>query len=181
MSENTEKKTFDINGFMAGTAGKAICIVSILAAIVSAGFAGFDTYSIAKEEGSKDAIALSEDGEYNSMEDVSAYIHKYEHLPDNYITKKEAQNLGWIGGSVSDVAPGMAIGGDRFYADYAQSDDIALAEGRYYTECDVDTDGAPDRGRERLIFSNDGLIYYTADHYETFELLYGQEVLNELN
>ncbi len=97
------------------------------------------------------------------------------------MTKAEAQDEGWIGGSLSDVAPGMSIGGDRFYAEYAQSDDIAKDEGRYFTECDVDTDGQPDRGRERLIFSNDGLIYYTENHYQTFELLYGEEVLKEFD
>ena len=49
------------------------------------------------------------------------------------------------------------------------------ADGRTYTECDIDTLGADSRGAKRIVFSNDGLIYYTEDHYETFELLYGEE------
>ena len=48
-------------------------------------------------------------------------------------------------------------------------------KGRKYTECDIDTLGAKSRGAKRIIFSNDGLIYYTDDHYESFELLYGEE------
>ena len=48
-------------------------------------------------------------------------------------------------------------------------------EGRVYTECDIDTLGAEKRGARRIVFSNDGLIYYTEDHYESFELLYGEE------
>ena len=42
------------------------------------------------------------------------------------------------------------------------------ASGRTYTECDLNTDGASSRGAERLIFSNDGLYFYTEDHYESF-------------
>mgnify|MGYP006328876335 CR=1 FL=1 len=49
------------------------------------------------------------------------------------------------------------------------------AKGRTYTECDIDTLGASKRGAKRIVFSNDGLIYYTDDHYESFELLYGEE------
>ena len=49
------------------------------------------------------------------------------------------------------------------------------ADGRTYAECDIDTLGADSRGAKRIVFSNDGLIYYTEDHYETFELLYGEE------
>lgn len=180
-NNNVENKTFDISVFMDGAFGKAVCTVAIIIAAVSVGYAGFDTYRIIEEEHRKDGITLEEDAEYNSKEDVAAYIYKFDHLPDNYLTKTEAEGMGWIGGNVSEVAPGMSIGGDRFYAEYAQSDEIAVNEGRYYEECDVDTDGAPDRGTERLIFSNDGLIYYTDDHYRTFELIYGEEILREFD
>ena len=61
-----------------------------------------------------DAETVEEDGTYNSVETVSLYLHLYEHLPDNYITKSEARELGWTGGSVERYAPGCAIGGDRF-------------------------------------------------------------------
>ena len=44
-----------------------------------------------------------------------------------------------------------------------------------WTECDIDTLGAKSRGAKRIVFSDDGLIYYTGDHYQSFELLYGEE------
>ena len=49
------------------------------------------------------------------------------------------------------------------------------ADGRTYTESDIDTLDADSRGAKRIVFSNDGLIYYTEDHYKSFELLYGEE------
>lgn len=115
---------------------------------------------------------LPEDGSYTTKEDVALYIHTYGHLPDNFITKKEAQNLGWPGGDLEPYAPGMCIGGSRF-GNYEGL--LPEAEGRTYTECDIDTLGAKSRGAKRIVFSNDGLIYYTGDHYESFELLYGGE------
>ena len=118
------------------------------------------------------APAVSEDGWYSSKEDVALYIHLYGHLPDNYITKREAQELGWSGGSVERYAgEGTAIGGSRF-GNYEGL--LPEAEGRTYTECDIDTVGTSSRGAKRVVFSNDGLIYYTGDHYESFELLYGE-------
>ena len=119
-----------------------------------------------------EAETLPEDGTYTTKEDVALYIHLYGHLPDNFITKKEAEKLGWPGGSLEPYAPGMCIGGSRF-GNYEGL--LPEAEGRSYTECDIDTLGAKSRGAKRIVFSNDGLIYYTEDHYESFELLYGEE------
>lgn len=118
-----------------------------------------------------DSPALPEDGSYTSKEDVALYIHLYGHLPPNFITKKEAEQLGWIGGSLEPFAPGMCIGGSRF-GNYEGL--LPQKEGRSYTECDIDTLGADKRGDKRIVFSNDGLIYYTEDHYNSFELLYGE-------
>ena len=114
--------------------------------------------------------SLPEDGSYTTKEDVALYIHLYGHLPDNFITKKEAEKLGWPGGSLEPYAPGMCIGGSRF-GNYEGL--LPEAEGRTYTECDIDTLGADSRGAKRIVFSNDGLVYYTEDHYASFELLYG--------
>lgn len=115
---------------------------------------------------------LPEDGIYDDKDHVALYIHQYGRLPDNYITKKEAQALGWSGGSLEPYAPGKCIGGSHF-GNYEGL--LPEAEGRYYTECDIDTMYANARGAKRIVFSNDGLIYYTEDHYESFELLYGEE------
>lgn len=116
--------------------------------------------------------AVTEDGVYDSKEEVALYVHLFGHLPGNYITKKEAEKLGWSGGSLEPYAPGKCIGGSRF-GNYEGL--LPEAEGRKWTECDIDTLGANSRGAKRLVFSNDGLIYYTEDHYEHFELLYGEE------
>ena len=112
------------------------------------------------------------DGSYTSAEDVSAYLIAYGRLPENFITKKKARDLGWEGGSLEPYAPGMCIGGDKF-GNYEGN--LPEKDGRTYYECDINTLGADRRGAERIVFSDDGLIYYTADHYETFTLLYGEE------
>ena len=101
---------------------------------------------------------------------VADYIFKYGKLPDNFITKKEAQALGWDSSCnyVSDVAPGMSIGGD-YYGNYEGV--LPKAKGRKFTECDVNYKGGK-RGGERIVFSNDGHVWYTKDHYETFTELF---------
>lgn len=113
----------------------------------------------------------AKDGSYTTKEDVALYLYTYGCLPDNFITKKEAQSLGWPGGDLEPYAPGKCIGGDRF-GNYEGL--LPAKEGRTYQECDIDTLGADERGAKRIVFSNDGLIYYTDDHYESFELLYGE-------
>lgn len=111
-----------------------------------------------------------ENGTYTSKDDVALFIHVYGRLPDNFISKKDAEKLGWSGGSLEPYAPGKCIGGSRF-GNYEGI--LPDRDGRTYTECDIDTLGAQKRGAKRIVFSNDGLIYYTEDHYESFELLYG--------
>lgn len=108
-------------------------------------------------------------GSYTTKEDVALYIHLYGEVPLNFMTKKHARSLGWEGGSLEPVAPGMCIGGD-YFGNY----EGLLPEDREYTECDIDTLGKDSRGAKRIVFSDDGLIYYTDDHYKSFELLYGE-------
>ena len=115
---------------------------------------------------------VSEDGEYWTKDEVALYIHLYGHLPKNYITKEEAEALGWPGGSLEPYAPGCSIGGG-YFGNYEGL--LPKKKGRRYTECDIDTRGKKSRGAKRIVFSNDGLIYYTDDHYESFTLLYGEE------
>ena len=116
--------------------------------------------------------AIDYNGTYTKKDDVALYIHTYGCLPKNFITKKEAQSLGWNSGGLEPYAPGMCIGGNRF-GNYEGL--LPEKDGRTYTECDIDTLGAESRGAKRIVFSNDGLIYYTEDHYESFTLLYGEE------
>ena len=121
-------------------------------------------------EPSDDDIAIVEDGTYTSKEEVALYIYTYGKLPSNFITKKEAEALGWESreGNLNEVAPGMSIGGDR-YGNYEQ----LLPDGSY-KECDINYHGGY-RGDERLVYSEDGDIYYTDDHYGTFTQLYFSE------
>ncbi len=116
--------------------------------------------------------SLEEHGSYDSVQDVALYLQTYGGLPDNYITKNEAEDLGWSGGSVEQYAPGKAIGGDRFSN---REGLLPKANGRTWTECDIDTLGENSRGAKRLVYSNDGLIYYTDDHYESFQRIYPEE------
>ena len=120
-----------------------------------------------------DELIVSEDGEYTSKEEVALYIHLYNHLPSNFITKNEAKDLGWDSslGNLNKVAPGKSIGGDKFGN---REGLLPKKSGRVYYECDIDYKKGS-RNAKRIVFSNDGLIYYTEDHYETYELLYGTE------
>jgi hypothetical protein len=116
---------------------------------------------------------VREDGEYNTKDEVALYIHLYGHLPSNYIKKKDAQELGWPGGSLEPYAPGKSIGGD-YFGNYEGL--LPKKSGRSYYECDIDTKGKSSRGAKRIIFSNDGLIFYTDDHYESFtEITFGED------
>ncbi|MBQ9413524.1 MAG: ribonuclease [Clostridia bacterium] len=121
---------------------------------------------------SQDPAIPAEDGEYDSRDDVAAYLYYYGHLPSNYITKAEAQALGWSGGSLEPYAPGKSIGGG-YFGNYEGL--LPEKKGRTYSECDIDTRGKKSRGAKRIVYSNDGLIYYMGDHYENFPLLYGDD------
>ena len=113
---------------------------------------------------------IIEDGWYYSRDDVALYLHTYNHLPTNYLTKNEAEALGWNNkeGNLWDVADGCCIGGNKF-GNYEGR--LPEKSGRTWHECDVNYQGGY-RGSDRLLYSTDGLIYYTEDHYNTFTQLY---------
>lgn len=116
--------------------------------------------------------AIAEDGSYTSKDEVALYIHTYGHLPENYITKDEAYDLGWKSeGTLDEVASGMSIGGD-YYGNYEGV--LPDEPGREYHECDIDYESG-NRNGKRIVYSNDGNIYYTEDHYNSFEHLYGDD------
>ena len=125
------------------------------------------------QENPQDENQIDEDGYYTSKEDVALYIHTYDKLPNNFITKNEASDLGWKSnvGNLWDVTDRMSIGGDKFGN---REGLLPKEDGRQYYECDINYEGGH-RGAERLVYSNDGLIYYTQDHYDSFELLYGDD------
>ncbi|MCI6004098.1 MAG: ribonuclease domain-containing protein [Blautia sp.] len=113
---------------------------------------------------------IKEDGTYTGKIDVAVYIHTYGKLPSNYITEEEAEKLGWVSSedNLDEVAPGKSIGGDEFKNENKM---LPEEDGRTYQECDIDYEGGA-RGSKRIVFSNDGLIFYSEDNYETFEQLY---------
>ena len=109
-------------------------------------------------------------GPISEPQAIADYLFEHGELPENFITKEEAQELGWDSSRnyLSDVAPGKSIGGDRF-GNY--EDRLPKAKGRKFFECDVNYTGGK-RGAERIVYSSDGRVWYTKDHYETFEELF---------
>jgi len=107
---------------------------------------------------------------YSTRDEVAAYIHQFRALPPNFITKTEAQKLGWDNakGNLWKVTDHKSIGGDRFGN---REGLLPTASGRQYYECDINYRGGF-RGAERIVWSNDGLIFYTGDHYNSFTRLY---------
>lgn len=120
-----------------------------------------------------DEWIVEQDGWYSSKEEVAAYLMEFECLPENYLTKNEAYDLGWDPdeGNLWDVAEGMSIGGDKFGN---REGLLPKEKGRQYYECDIDYEGGY-RNEKRIVYSNDGLIYYTDDHYESFEEIVGDK------
>lgn len=109
-------------------------------------------------------VHVTEDGQYCDVNEVSAYIKQFHKLPSNYITKKEAQSLGWHGGPLKDYAPGKSIGGDTF----TNRQGILPHSEKRYIECDIDANGTS-RGAKRIVYSTENYkVYYTDDHYQTF-------------
>ena len=126
--------------------------------------------SRAQEAESKEEETVVKGQAYSSKEEVAQYLHLYGELPPNFLTKKEAETLGWDSreGNLWDVTDHMSIGGDVFGNREGR---LPKKSGRKWYECDIDYEGGF-RGAKRILYSSDGLIYYTEDHYETFERLY---------
>jgi hypothetical protein len=122
------------------------------------------------QEDRQTEATITEDGTYTAPYLVAEYVHKYNKLPPNYITKSQARELGWESdkGNLWEVTDNKSIGGDIFGN---REGLLPEKEGRIYYECDVNYKGGY-RGSERIVYSNDGLIFYTNDHYESFTQLY---------
>lgn len=125
------------------------------------------------ETADEEELSVEFGKEYSDRDHVALYIHLYEELPPNYITKNEARDLGWDSGkgNLWEIAPGKSIGGDYFGN---REGLLPKKKGRSYYECDIHYEGGY-RGGERIVFSDDGLVYYSEDHYENFVLLYDGE------
>ena len=141
---------------------------AVMIAVGAALCAGWGFGPAAKTASAVSAAAeVVRDGEYCSKGEVAAYIRRFGGaLPKNFITKAQARALGWRGGPLEPFAPGKSIGGDRF-GNY----EGALPATTTYKECDINYNGGY-RGDERIIYGADGSVYYTGDHYNSFEKLY---------
>ncbi len=144
---------------------KLILIAALILALfsisaVSAGF--FDFLKFGDDAGDVNVV---EDGEYCTVDEVSAYIKEFHKLPSNYITKKQANALGWHGGPLKKYAPGKSIGGDTF----TNRQHVLPDSEDKYIECDINANGTS-RGAERIVYNTgDYKVYYTDDHYNTFK------------
>jgi guanyl-specific ribonuclease Sa len=142
-----------------------ISVVIIVLLGVLFGFNSFDNSSNVTDISNDTQLNITEDGEYISVDEVAAYIKQYHKLPSNYITKKEAQALGWQGGPLKSYAPGKSIGGDVF----TNRQGILPHSEKKYIECDIDANGTS-RGAKRIVYSTENYkVYYTDDHYNTFK------------
>lgn len=124
-----------------------------------------------------ETLEVEEDGYYDTKDEVCAYLVRFHCLPPNYMKKKEARQRGWESGALDRVLVGRSIGGDVF-GNYEEV--LPDVDGRIYHECDIGTVGKGGRGACRIVYSGDDdngdwNIYYTDDHYETFELLWGSD------
>ena len=142
---------------------KILIILALLISLLSIGSVSaglFDFLGL----NSDNNVDVVEDGEYCTVDEVATYIKEFHKLPDNYITKKEAQSLGWHGGPLKEYAPGKSIGGDVF----TNRQHVLPVTDSKYIECDINANGTS-RGPERIVYNEDTFkVYYTPDHYESF-------------
>ncbi len=105
-------------------------------------------------------------GPMDAAQELADYIFEHGELPENYIRKKDAEAQGWktTYRYVGDIGPGITIGGD-YFGNYEQK--LPVVKGRKYYEADCYYEGGP-RNEYRIIYSNDGHVWYTEDHYNTF-------------
>ncbi|WP_276882582.1 ribonuclease domain-containing protein [Anaerococcus tetradius] len=134
--------------------------------LISGGEVNFDSKKLEESSGqtNTDKLTYDKDKSYYSLEDVTGYLLEYKKLPPNYLTKKQAQALGYKPreGNLWDVTDKGVIGGD-YFGNYEEK----LPKAKY-READVNYSGGR-RGTDRIIYDEDFNIYYTKDHYKTFE------------
>ncbi|MBT2770867.1 hypothetical protein J7J47_01300 [Halomonas sp. ISL-60] len=137
------------------------CLGALLIILASMLFTGCSLESVSLNSSSQDSSTFTQ------FDEVAQYIDEHHELPENYITKREARDLGWnpSEGNLEKVAPGKSIGGDVFQN---REGLLPKKKGRTWYEADINYSGGT-RGSDRILYSNDGLIYKTTDHYRTFE------------
>ncbi|RAP53608.1 MAG: ribonuclease [Methanosphaera sp. rholeuAM270] len=144
---------------------KIIPLILLIVIAILGGLHAWNPFSFTQDTDTAQNVSVTESGEYVTAPEVAQYIKQFHKLPNNYITKKEAQSLGWQGGPLKQYAPGKSIGGDVF----TNRQGILPHIEKKYIECDIDANGTS-RGPKRIVYSTeDYRVYYTEDHYETFK------------
>ncbi|AMD16612.1 ribonuclease [Methanobrevibacter sp. YE315] len=144
---------------------KVVLLIALVVFLLGIGAVSAGFFDFLKSGDDTSDVNIVEDGQYCTVNEVSAYIKQFHKLPSNYITKKEAQNLGWHGGPLKKYAPGKSIGGDVFTN---RQHALPGSESKYI-ECDINANGTS-RGAERIVYNTgDFKVYYTSDHYKTFK------------
>ncbi|WP_067701821.1 ribonuclease domain-containing protein [Erwinia sp. ErVv1] len=118
--------------------------------------------------GSKASTSFRDDiSVLTQQQRVADYLHQHQQLPPLYLKKSDARRQGWdpARGNLCEALPGRAIGGDRFSNREGRLPD---GQGRRWFEADVNYQCGR-RGSDRMLYSSDGLIYVTRDHYRHFE------------
>lgn len=109
---------------------------------------------------------------------IDHFIFVYGFLPEYHISQNEAYLRGWRPwkGNLDQIAPGAVIGGDIY-----ENRDGRLPDslGRIWYEADFDYSGGY-RNKRRIVFSNDGLMFVTYDHYLTFSEIYWEDDYDDL-
>lgn len=100
---------------------------------------------------------------YNGADAQLFYLNR---LPNYYVSKDIAYAAGWKKKhkQLDDVLPGKMIGGDIYNN---EDEKLPVTPNRVWYEADINYKGGK-RNRERILYSNDGLIFATYDHYQTF-------------
>lgn len=100
---------------------------------------------------------------YNGADSILFYLKR---LPDYYISKEIAADYGWVGskGNLDTILPEKMIGGDVYQNKERK---LPSVPGRIWYEADINYDGGYRNG-QRILYSNDGLIFVSYDHYKTF-------------
>lgn len=117
---------------------------------------GFDVIVVYKKD-----YSIFESGRYTSVEEVSIFLSLYQKLPKNYLKKEDFSRNDYTRENK------LSIGGDIFYN---REGILPRKNGRVYHECDIDYYGGS-RNSKRIVFSNDHLIFYTNNHYESFSII----------
>jgi len=146
-----------------------VVAIKIVSAVEKFGLAGLGAKIVGKfGDEAGDAWRVAGKAVHKTgFDEVTEFIGQHGKLPDNFITKKEAKALGWDSskGNLHEIAPGKSIGGDIYEN---RSGILPDAPDRTWIEVDINYDQGY-RGAERLIISNDGLMYKTTDHYKSFQ------------